>query len=162
MPSNSCSLHWTSTVRKCISFHPASSFTNRLDGPMRRGPESDDQEKVRDGLGANEPWKFYDLGHGYCTYHFLDRTTVGQRSLVALPRPLSAPASLSRTGAAVRKCFRPTASRTRGTKSETQKRNQTQIPCACRSPLEKTMEADISILRKTGHFYFALTLAPLC
>jgi hypothetical protein len=23
--------------------------------------------------------------------------------------------------------------------------------------LEKTMEADISILRKTGHFYFALT-----
>jgi len=28
---------------------------------------------------------------------------------------------------------------------------------ACRSPLEKTMEADISILRKTGHFYFVLT-----
>jgi hypothetical protein len=32
-----------------------------------------DQEKVRDGLGANEPWKFYDLGHGYCTYDFFDQ-----------------------------------------------------------------------------------------
>ena len=31
----------------------------------------------------------------------------------------------------------------------------------CRlSTLEKTMEADISILRKTGHFYFALTPGP--
>jgi len=43
------------------------------------------------------------------------------------------------------------------TNTETQKQKQTQIPCACRSPLEKTMEADISIWRKTGHFYFALT-----
>src|SRR5260370_27619650 len=85
------------------------------------------------------------------------RTAVGRKPLVALPRPLSAPASLPRTRAAARKSFRPTASRTRGTNTETQKQNQTQIPCACRSPLEKTMEADISILRKTGHFYFALT-----
>jgi hypothetical protein len=38
-----------------------------------------------------------------------------------------------------------------------QKQNQTQILRACRSPLEKTLEADISIWRKTGHFYFALT-----
>src|SRR5579863_204963 len=34
--------------------------------------------------------------------------------------------------------------------------NQIQQP-APRSPLEEAMEADISILRKTGHFYFALT-----
>src|ERR1700683_3763740 len=27
---------------------------------------------------------------------------------------------------------------------------------ACKSPLEKTMEADISIWQKPGHFYFAL------
>ena len=27
----------------------------------------------------------------------------------------------------------------------------------CRSPLEETMDPDISIWRKTGHFYFALT-----
>jgi hypothetical protein len=50
--------------------------------------------------------------------------------------------------------------RTRGTKSKTKRPNQTQIPCACRSPLEETMEPDISILsilRKTGHFYFAST-----
>jgi hypothetical protein len=25
-----------------------------------------DQEKVRAGMGAQEAWKFYDLGHGYC------------------------------------------------------------------------------------------------
>jgi hypothetical protein len=59
--------------------------------------------------------------------------------------------------ATVRKSFRPTASRTCGTNTETQKQNQTQIPCARSSPLEETVEPDISILRKTGHFYFALT-----
>jgi hypothetical protein len=32
-----------------------------------------DQEKVRSGLGADESWKFYDLGHGYCTYDFFDQ-----------------------------------------------------------------------------------------
>src|SRR6202167_2452293 len=52
---------------------------------------------------------------------------------------------------------RPTASRTCGTTTKTQKQNHTQIPCACKSPLEKTMEADISIWQKPGHFYFALT-----
>jgi len=67
------------------------------------------------------------------------------------------PARLPRTGAAFHKSFRPTASRTCGTNTETQKPKQTQIPCACRAPLEETMEADISIWRKTGHFYFALT-----
>ena len=36
---------------------------------------------------------------------------------------------------------------TEETNAETQEQNQTQIPCACRSPLEKIMEADISILR---------------
>lgn len=32
-----------------------------------------DQEVVRSGRAANEPWKFYDLGHGYCTYDFFDQ-----------------------------------------------------------------------------------------
>src|SRR5260370_972227 len=32
-----------------------------------------DQEKVRSGVGAQEAWKFYDLGHGYCTYDFFDQ-----------------------------------------------------------------------------------------
>src|SRR5208337_4168480 len=58
---------------------------------------------------------------------------------------------------AARKSLRPTACRTCGTNTETPKQNQTQIPCACRTPLEKTLEADISILLKNGHFYFALT-----
>jgi hypothetical protein len=56
--------------------------------------------------------------------------------------------------------LRPTASRTCGTATKTQKQNHTQIPCACKSPLEKTMEADISIWQKPGHFYFALTDKP--
>jgi integrase len=32
-----------------------------------------DQEVVRDGRAATEPWKFYDLGHGYCTYDFFEQ-----------------------------------------------------------------------------------------
>jgi len=29
-----------------------------------------DQDVVRSGRAATEPWKFYDLGHGYCAYDF--------------------------------------------------------------------------------------------
>jgi integrase len=33
-----------------------------------------DQETVRSGLAAKgEPWKFYDLGHGYCAYDFFEQ-----------------------------------------------------------------------------------------
>jgi integrase len=32
-----------------------------------------DQEVVRSARALNEPWKFYDLGHGYCTYDFFDQ-----------------------------------------------------------------------------------------
>jgi hypothetical protein len=32
-----------------------------------------DQEVVRSGRALNDPWKFYDLGHGYCTYDFFDQ-----------------------------------------------------------------------------------------
>ncbi len=32
-----------------------------------------DQNVVRQGLGGKEPWKFFDLGHGYCTYDFFDQ-----------------------------------------------------------------------------------------
>jgi hypothetical protein len=28
---------------------------------------------VRSGRAANEPWKFYDLGHGYCAYDFFEQ-----------------------------------------------------------------------------------------
>jgi integrase len=32
-----------------------------------------DQDVVRKGLAAQESWKFFDLGHGYCTYDFFDQ-----------------------------------------------------------------------------------------
>jgi integrase len=32
-----------------------------------------DQDAVRNGRAASEPWKFYDLGHGYCTYDFFEQ-----------------------------------------------------------------------------------------
>ena len=33
-----------------------------------------DQDAIKDGAAAaGEPWRFYDLGHGYCTYDFFDQ-----------------------------------------------------------------------------------------
>jgi len=33
-----------------------------------------DQDTIKSGAAAaGEPWKFYDLGHGYCTYDFFDQ-----------------------------------------------------------------------------------------
>jgi hypothetical protein len=32
-----------------------------------------DQDAVRAGVAVGEPWRFYDLGHGYCTYDFFDQ-----------------------------------------------------------------------------------------
>jgi hypothetical protein len=33
-----------------------------------------DQNAVRNGTAASgEPWRFYDLGHGLCTYDFFDQ-----------------------------------------------------------------------------------------
>jgi hypothetical protein len=32
-----------------------------------------DQDVVRNERAATEPWKFCDLGHGYCTYGFLEQ-----------------------------------------------------------------------------------------
>jgi hypothetical protein len=32
-----------------------------------------DQETVNSGVAAREPWKFYDLGHGYCSYDFFEQ-----------------------------------------------------------------------------------------
>jgi integrase len=37
-----------------------------------------DQEVVRRGRAVNEPWKFYDLGHGYCTDGSTE-TDIGKR-----------------------------------------------------------------------------------
>jgi hypothetical protein len=32
-----------------------------------------DQDAIRAGIASTEPWKFYDLGHGYCTYDFFEQ-----------------------------------------------------------------------------------------
>jgi integrase len=32
-----------------------------------------DQAAVRSGIAPTDPWKFYDLGHGYCTYDFFEQ-----------------------------------------------------------------------------------------
>jgi integrase len=32
-----------------------------------------DQDTIRRGLGGEEAWKFFDLGHGLCTYDFFDQ-----------------------------------------------------------------------------------------
>jgi len=33
-----------------------------------------DREAVRSaGATRGEPWQYYDLGHGYCTYDFIDQ-----------------------------------------------------------------------------------------
>ncbi len=32
-----------------------------------------DQDVVRKGMATEEAWKFFDLGHGYCTYDFFDQ-----------------------------------------------------------------------------------------
>ena len=32
-----------------------------------------DQDAIRKGLAAQDAWKFFDLGHGYCTYDFFDQ-----------------------------------------------------------------------------------------
>jgi len=32
-----------------------------------------DQDAVRSGKASEEPWKFYDLGHGYCTNDFFEQ-----------------------------------------------------------------------------------------
>ena len=32
-----------------------------------------DRDAIRGGIGAEQPWRFYDLGHGYRTYDFFDQ-----------------------------------------------------------------------------------------
>jgi integrase len=32
-----------------------------------------DQDVVKAGTAAGEPWRYYDLGHGFCSYDFFDR-----------------------------------------------------------------------------------------
>src|ERR1700733_14384539 len=85
-----------------------------------------------------------------------NRKASRRHPLAALPRPLSAAARLP-GGRAIRKSFRPTASRACGSQTQTPNPNQNPLHSASQSSMEKALEADNSKLQKTGHFYFALT-----
>ncbi len=43
------------------------TFDLRIESPKL------DHEVVRRGSPPDEPWKLYDLGHGYCSYDFFDQ-----------------------------------------------------------------------------------------
>lgn len=85
-----------------------------------------------------------------------DRAAPRRHALAALSRPLLATEPVPRR-AAIGKSFRPTACRPCRSKTKAPHHHQNQIQSASRPPLEEALEADISIRRKTGHFYFALT-----
>jgi transposase len=72
------------------------------------------------------------------------------QSLAALPRPLSAAAPLPGS-AALGNSFRPTAYRSRRSKTKNSHEDQNQKHSASRSSLEEALEADISIWQRTGH-----------
>src|SRR3984893_17716866 len=87
-----------------------------------------------------------------------NRATTGWPALATLSRPLSPPAPLPSTPAPARESFRAYGLRDSRNEEQNQKiRHMIFGFDFCRSPLEETMDPDISILRKTGHFYFALT-----
>ena len=75
-----------------------------------------------------------------------DRTASGRFALAAFPRPLPAAARLS-GGAAIGNSFRPTACRSRRSKTQSSHQGQNQIHSPAPSPLEERLEADISTLR---------------
>jgi len=51
------------------SYHDAGYFARNL----RAVEVLIDQDAIRRGNPSNEPWKLYDLGHGYCSYDFFDQ-----------------------------------------------------------------------------------------
>jgi site-specific recombinase XerC len=58
-----------SPTKLAQSFHNAGYFARNV----RAIEVLIDREVVISGKAAQEPWKFYDLGHGYCTYDFFDQ-----------------------------------------------------------------------------------------
>jgi integrase len=56
-------------TRLAQSFTDAAYFTRNL----RAIEVLIDQNAVRAGLGDRDLWKYYELGHGYCTYDFFDQ-----------------------------------------------------------------------------------------
>jgi len=63
--------HYTkiSPTRLAKSYQDAGYFARNL----RAVEVLIDQDAVRRGGTPDEPWKLYDLGHGYCSYDFFDQ-----------------------------------------------------------------------------------------
>jgi hypothetical protein len=69
---------WANSTQHYLDISPtkmAQSFRNA--GYFARNVRAIDvlinRDVVLNGKAAQEPWKFYDLGHGYCTYDFFDQ-----------------------------------------------------------------------------------------
>jgi len=85
------------------------------------------------------------------------KTATGWLALATLPRPLSAPTPLPAPAA---RAVSPSGLRPPGLSERPRPQNKIKPkPCARPEP-EEIVESDISSLRKSGHFYFALT-APV-
>src|SRR5271170_6896588 len=62
----------TSAENHLEARNPVRRFCRR-GGIFIEKPIPRSQETIRSGTAAKEPWKYYDLGHGYCTYDFFDQ-----------------------------------------------------------------------------------------
>ncbi len=131
--------------------HP-SAGGNSQRAPTPHGGGRSHRELARAALGSLARRRLPGITRGSGG----DRKTPGWFALAAFPRPLPAAASLP-GGAAIGNSFRPTACRSRRSKTQSSHPGQNQIHSPARSSLEETLEADISIWQGTGHFYFALT-----
>ena len=93
--------------------------------------------------------------------HYTDKNSIfrHRRGAAALQEQLRGEEALSQFGRALRELgiewIAATVPRQRDASSGCLA--PCKIPCASRTPLEETLEADISTWRKPGHFYFALT-----
>ena len=69
---------WANSTQYYLDISPAKMAQSYRDaGYFARNVRSIevliDRESVLAGTAANQPWMFYDLGHGYCAYDFFDR-----------------------------------------------------------------------------------------
>lgn len=69
-PSSTISYLQQSPTRLAKSYSDAGYFGRNL----RAVEVLIDQDAIKSGAAAaGDPWRFYDLGHGYCTYEFFDQ-----------------------------------------------------------------------------------------
>jgi len=69
---------WANSTQHYLALSPTKLVNSYLDAGyfarnIRAVEVLIDRQAVITGKAAQEPWKFYDLGHGYCTYDFFDQ-----------------------------------------------------------------------------------------